>query len=116
MTTFADRVKDTTTTTGLGDVTLSGTAPTGFVSFNAVFGTNVRFPYVICSNGGAEWEAGIGYLSGATTLVRDRVRASSNAGASVSLSSGTKDVICDAIAAYFTNNHGRPLSSRSAFP
>jgi len=90
----ADRVKDTTTTTGTGDLTLSGTAPTGFVSFNTAFGTAMYFHYTISSSGGAEWEVGTGYLSAATTLVRDSVQASSNAGALVSLSSGTKDVFC----------------------
>lgn len=89
---YADRVKDTTTTTGTGDLTLSGTAPTGFVDFNAAFGTNERFKYAISSSGGAEWEVGVGYLSGATTLVRETIEASSNAGAAVNLSAGTKDV------------------------
>ena len=53
MTTFADRVQDTTTTTGTGDITLAGAPPTGKQSFNSAFGTQVRFPYFIA--GGAEW-------------------------------------------------------------
>jgi hypothetical protein len=87
-------VRDTTTTTGTGNLTLSGTAPTGFVNFNTAFGLNTTFHYVISSSGGAEWEVGEGYLSGSTTLVRSLVSASSNAGALVNLSSGTKDVRC----------------------
>jgi hypothetical protein len=90
----ADRVKDTTTTTGTGSLTLSGTAPTGYVNFNAAFGTNMYFHYTISSSGGSEWEVGTGYLSASTTLVRDSVQASSNAGAAVNLSAGTKDVFC----------------------
>ena len=86
---FAERVRDTTTTTGTGNVTLSGTAPTGFQSFNSAFGTSVRFCY--CIAGGAEWEVGEGYLSASTTLVRDVVTASSNSNAAVSFSAGTKD-------------------------
>lgn len=90
--TSADRVKDSTTTTGTGNLTLSGTAPTGFVNFNTAFGTNVRFYYAISSSGGSEWEVGQGYLSASTTLVRETVLASSNSGSAVNLSSGTKDV------------------------
>lgn len=88
-----DRVKDTTTTTGTGSLTLSGTAPTGYESFNTAFGTNTYFYYCISSTG-AEWEVGIGYLSTSTTLVRDSIVASSNSDAVVSLSAGTKDVFC----------------------
>lgn len=85
-----DRVKDTTTTTGTGAITLSGSAPTGFQTFNAAFSTNVEFYYTIV--GGAEWEIGIGYLSASTTLVRAKVLSSSNAGALVNFSAGSKDV------------------------
>jgi hypothetical protein len=87
---YADRVKDTTTTTGTGNVTLSGTAPTGFQTFNAAFGTNKKFEYTIELN--SEWETGEGYLSASTTLVRATVIASSNAGALVNFSAGTKNV------------------------
>lgn len=85
-----DRVKDTTTTTGTGNITLSGTAPTGYQSFNTAFGTSVYFNY--CITGGSEWETGIGHLSASTTLVRDTILSSSNSGSAVSFSSGTKDV------------------------
>lgn len=91
---FADRVKDTTTTTGTGNLTLSGTPPTGFQSFNAAFSTDLFFYYAISSEGVSEWEVGIGYLSASTTLVRDTVLASSNSGSAVNLSAGTKDVYC----------------------
>lgn len=89
-----DRVKDTTTTTGTGNLTLSGSAPTGFQTFNAAFGTSVFFYYAISASGSSEWEVGIGYLSASTTLVRERVLSSSNSDAAVDLSSGTKDVFC----------------------
>lgn len=90
---FADRVKETTTTTGTGDLTLAGAAA-GFITFNTAFGTGVAFDYAISSAGGAEWEVGEGQLSASTTLVRTTVRASSNGGAAVSFSAGTKDVFC----------------------
>lgn len=89
---FTDRVKDTTTTTGTGNITLSGTPPTGFVSFNSAVGVGPVFYYAISSSGGSEWEVGYGRLSASTTLVRTRVTASSNAGAAVNFSAGTKDV------------------------
>lgn len=85
-----DRVKDSSTSTGTGNFTLSGSAPTGFQTFNAAFSTNVEFMYAIV--GGAEWEVGIGILSAATTLVRASVLSSSNANALVNFSAGTKDV------------------------
>lgn len=96
---IADRVRDTTTTTGTGALTLSGTAPTGFRAFASVMATGDTTWYCISSSGGAEWEVGWGTLTGATTLTRDVVYASSNAGALVSLSAGTKDVFITAPAA-----------------
>ncbi len=87
----ADRVRETTTTTGTGNITLAG-AVTGFRTFNAAFGTNVLFYYVIDSDGGTEWEVGEGYLSGSTTLVRKEVKSSSNSNALVNFSAGTKRV------------------------
>lgn len=92
----ADRVKDSTTTTGTGALTLSGTAPTGFRAFASVMATGDTTWYAISSSGGAEWEVGWGTLTASTTLTRDVVYASSNAGALVSLSAGTKDVFITA--------------------
>ena len=104
---FSDRVKDTTTTTGTGNLTLSGTAPTGFVNFNSAFGTGKPFYYTISSNGGAEWEVGIGNLSASTTLVRSRVLSSSNSNALVNLSAGTKDVFVSIPAMYINDTETR---------
>lgn len=100
--TVKDRVRESTTTTGTGDITLAGAA-TQYQSFNTAFGTNVFFPYVIAGQSGSEWEAGIGYLSGSTTLVRNQVTGSSNSNAAVNFSAGTKDVWCDITATYFLN-------------
>lgn len=86
----ADRVKESTATTGTGALALDGAA-TGFQTFNAACGTGVYFDYCIASSG-SEWEVGHGYLSGATTLVRETITASSNSGSAVNLSAGTKDV------------------------
>lgn len=87
----ADRVKETTTTTGTGTVTLLGAA-TGFQSFAAVGNGNTTY-YTIAGQTGSEWEVGIGtYTSSGTTLSRDTVFASSNSGSKVNFSAGTKDV------------------------
>jgi len=88
---FVDRVKDTTTTTGTGSITLSGTAPTGFMSFSSGYGTAAQdIPY--CITDGTSWEVGYGTLSSSTTLARSQIIASSNSNAAVSWSAGTKDV------------------------
>ena len=88
---LADRVKETTTTTGTGTVTLAG-AVTGFQSFSVVGNGNTTY-YTIAGQGTAEWEVGIGtYTSAGTTLARTTVLASSNSGSLVTFSAGTKDV------------------------
>jgi len=88
---LADRVRETTTTTGTGTVTLGGAA-TGFQSFAVVGNGNTTY-YVIAGQGTSEWEVGIGtYTSAGTTLARTTVLASSNAGSAVNFSAGTKDV------------------------
>lgn len=87
---LADRVQDTTTTTGTGAISLDGTPPTGFQSF-AVIGNGNTTYYTI--SGGSEWEVGIGtYNSTGATLNRDTVLSSSNGGNLVNFSAGTKVV------------------------
>lgn len=88
---IANRVRETATTTGTGAFALLG-AVTGYVSFSAGIGVSNSCWYVIQAQSLAEWEVGIGTLSAATTLTRDTVLASSNAGALVNFSAGTKDV------------------------
>jgi hypothetical protein len=88
---LADRVKETTTTTGTGTVTLLG-ASTGYQSFSAVGNGNSTY-YTIAGQSSSEWEVGIGtYTSSGTTLSRDTILASSNSGSAVNFSAGTKDV------------------------
>jgi len=88
---LADRVKDTTTTTGTGSVTLSGSPPAGFQSFGAAIGNGNTTYYTI--SGGSQWEVGVGtYNSTGVVLNRDTVLSSSNGGSLVSFSAGSKDV------------------------
>jgi hypothetical protein len=86
-----DRVKETTTTTGTGTITLAG-ASTGYQSFSAIGNGNTTY-YTIAGQTSSEWEVGIGtYTSSGTTLSRTTVLSSSNGGALVNFSAGTKDV------------------------
>lgn len=86
-----DRVKETTNTTGTGTVTLSG-ASTGFQSFSVVGDGNTTY-YAIVDSANAEWEVGVGtYTASGTTLSRDTILESSNAGSAVNLQAGTKEV------------------------
>lgn len=85
-----DRVQETSTTTGTGTLALGG-AVTGFQTFSSAIG-NTNTTYYAIQNG-SEWEVGIGTV-GAGTLSRDTILESSNAGAAVNLSAGTKQVFC----------------------
>ena len=87
----ADRVRETSTTTGTGALTLSG-AVTGFRAFSAVCSTNDTLFYVISHQTQNEWECGLGTYSGTNTLTRTTVHSSSSSGSAVNLSAGTKDV------------------------
>ena len=106
---LADRVQETTNTTGTGTLTLAGAA-TGFQSFSAVGDGNSTY-YTITS--GSDWEVGIGtYTLSGTTLSRDTVYASSAAGAKISVAAGAKVFVTypssKAIAAgtgYFTDQY-----------
>ncbi len=89
---YADRVQETTTTTGTGSLTLAGAA-SGYRTFQSVINTGDRVAYVIAL--GTEWEVGDGILSATTTLTRENVYASSNSGALVSFSAGSKNVWID---------------------
>lgn len=92
---LADRVRETTTTTGQGTLTLAG-APSGFRTFSGAFGNGASVYYVIA--GPSEWEIGIG-TTGAGTLSRDTVLVSSAGGTTkVTFSAGTKDVFCSYVA------------------
>jgi hypothetical protein len=85
-----DRVKETTTTTGTGTLTLDGAAG-GFQAFSAIGDGNTTY-YAITDQATGDWEVGIGtYTASGTTLSRDTILASSNAGSAVNLSAGIKN-------------------------
>jgi hypothetical protein len=86
-----DRVKETSTTTGTGTLTLLG-ASTGYQAFSAIGDGNTCY-YAISALGSADWEVGLGtYTASGTTLSRDTILSSSAAGAAVDFPAGVKDV------------------------
>jgi len=85
---IADRVRETSTTTGTGTLTLDG-AVSGYQTFSSAIGNSNTCYYTITL--GVDWEIGIGTVS-AGTLARTTVLKSSNAGSAVNFGAGTKDV------------------------
>lgn len=85
----ADRVRETSSTTGTGVFTLAG-AVIGYQSFSSAIGNGNTTYYAISNPGVNEWEVGIGTV-GAGTLTRTTVLASST-GTAVSFTAGSKDV------------------------
>ena len=85
-----DRIKESTNTTGTGTLTLTG-ATAGFQTFAAVGDASTTYYAILNGN---NWEVGLGtYTASGTTLSRDTVLSSSNAGAALNLSGGS-DVFC----------------------
>ena len=104
---IADRVKETTTTTGTGTITLGG-ASTGFQSFAVVGNANTTY-YTIAAQIGNEWEVGIGtYTASGTTLARTTVLSNSSGTqpSALSFSAGTKDVFVTYLSEYTANAIG----------
>lgn len=85
---IADRVRETSTTTGTGTLTLDG-AVSGYQTFSTAIGNTNTCYYTITL--GSAWEIGIGTVS-AGQLARTTVLKSSNAGSAVDFGAGTKDV------------------------
>lgn len=91
---LADRVRETTQTTGTGTYSLDG-APTGFRTFVSGVGNGNLTIYTAAL--GSSWEVGIGTVtSGApATLSRDAILASSNSNNAVNWPAGVKDIFVD---------------------
>ena len=109
---FEDRVLETSTTTGTGNITLDG-AVTGYWTFATAFAVGDDFYYCIEGQTPGEWEVGIGHLSNSTTLVRLEVRDSSNSNALVSFSAGMKNVFCTVASQYIRRSNIGTVMARS---
>jgi hypothetical protein len=98
---LADRVMETSTTTGTGTLTLAG-AKTGYRTFAAGLGSaSVETHY--CITDGTDWEVGIGVFNGTSTLTRATILASSNSNNAVNWGAGTRDVFVTATAKAIVN-------------
>ena len=87
-----DRVKETTTTTGTGAISLGG-AVANFQAFSAVLSNADTTYYAIVDTTNTAFEVGLGtYASSGNTLTRTTVLESSNSGSAVNLSAGSKSI------------------------
>ena len=94
---LADRVKESTITTGTGAIALGG-AVTNFETFSANLSDSDTTYYAIVDNTNNAFEIGLGtYNSSGNTLSRS-VIASSNSNSTVNLGVGTKEVFITAVA------------------
>ena len=88
---IADRVRETTTTTGTGTITLGG-AVTNFETFAANLSNSDTTYYAIVDNTNSDFEVGVGTFTASGTTLARSVIASSNSNNLVDFGVGTKDV------------------------
>ena len=88
-----DRVKENSTTTGTGSISLGGASAT-FDTFQSYLTNGDTTYYAIAhtSSGVDEWEVGLGTWNTGNTLSRTTVLAGSNGTSAVNFSAGTKDI------------------------
>ena len=110
-----DRVKENSTTSGTGNITLAGVAAgQGNVTFNSGIGTSNTTYYCIFEQGTNTFEIGLGTLSGSTTLERTTVINNSSGNTSkISFTGGTLDVFCTMPAAktVYLDASGNPVGA-----
>ena len=112
-----DRVKENSTTTGTGDITLAGVpSGQGNVTFSSGIGVGNTTYYCIFAQGTNTFEIGVGTLSGATTLERTTVINNSSGNTSKISFSGTLDVFVTMPAAktVYLDGSGTPVGAASA--
>ena len=112
-----DRVKENSTTSGTGNITLAGIAAgQGNVTFNSGIGTSNTTYYCIFEQGTSTFEIGLGTLSGSTTLERTTVINNSSGNTSKINFSGTLDVFVTMPAAktVYLDATGNPVGAASA--
>ena len=85
----ADRVKETTTTTGTGNFTLDG-AVAGYKAFSSVMGSDGNECFYTCINPATnEWECGLGSFTHPNILERIRSYSRSSGGTAGTVASTT---------------------------
>ena len=103
---IADRVKQQSSTTGTGAITL-GTSVTGFQVFSAVCSNGDTFHYAIVHLTLGSWETGLGTYNTGGTVSRS-VLTSSNSNNLVDFAAGTKEIFITPVASNIVlkNNTG----------
>ena len=94
----ADRVKQKTTSSGTGTITL-GSSVVGFQSFSAVASTGDTFHYALVHLTDGSWETGIGTYNSGTGTVARSVQRSSNSNNLVDFATGDKEIFITPTAA-----------------
>lgn len=89
---FYDRIKESSTITGTGNIILGGAMSGGFFTFASRFSVGDIIRYCIVLSATNEVEIGLGVLTSPTTIQRQTVLESSNGNALVNFSAGTKEV------------------------
>ena len=85
-----DRVKESSSSSGTGSITLGGAIP-GYQTFNAAIATGSTVYYTIhnlSAGFDTEWEVGVGTFTSPATLSRDTVFSSSSSGSKVNFTAG----------------------------
>ena len=85
-----DRVKETSSSSGTGSITLGGAFP-GYQTFNAAIATGSTVYYTIhnlTAGVDNQWEVGVGTFTSPATLARTTVLSSSNSGSLVPFTAG----------------------------
>lgn len=111
MTIVADRVRESTSTTGTGALTLTG-ATAGCRTFNSAIGTATPCYYLLVDANGTAWETGIGQLSDATHFTRTTVQKSSNSNSAINLSAGTHLLCCALTEGWASSLKGPAFSAK----
>ena len=88
-----DRVKDQTSTAGTGSFVLDNISPTGFVGFLGTFSNGATVAYAIATSTNVQWEVGRGVWTAATKTLTRVPTSSSNGGALVPFTGGTKTIV-----------------------
>lgn len=111
----ADRVKQKTTSSGTGAITL-GASVTGFQTFASVLSNGDTFHYAIVHLTSGAWETGLGTYNSSGGTVTRGVITSSNTNALVDFTSGDKEIFITPVASnlVFKDNAGGANIVRTA--
>lgn len=111
---YADRVKETTTTTGAGGVYSLAGAATGFRTFASQF-DGYRC-YYFAQDAAGNWEQGIGAVAAGSpdTLTVESVEDSSDGGSAIDWPAGTKEIWCGLPARRFFDAGGHPRAVQNS--